>query len=77
METLLAHGADLSFPAAAGSQPLAAAAYMGNEPLVRASSWSTAPIPNTLDTTGKSPICYAGGRGFTRSFACCWSMAST
>ena len=63
VEALIAHGADVNLPGRSGITPIAAAAYMGNEPLVRLLLDKGAD-PNVVDGTGKTAICYAAGRGF-------------
>ena len=60
---MVAHGAEINLPGRSGITPVAAAAYMGNEPLVRLLLEKGAD-PNVVDATGKTAICYAAGRGF-------------
>ena len=60
---LVEHGADVRLPGRSGISPLAAGAYMGNEPIVELLIEKGAD-PNATDSTEKTAITYAAGRGF-------------
>ncbi len=59
----MARGADVNLPGRSDISPLAAAAFMGSEPIAAFLIDHGADL-NAIDKTQKAPIVYAAGRGF-------------